>query len=276
MDIFFNLLLLFVLLSVLTPMFQQQMLRSMRRRQLTTLGSKRNSRVITLIHRQESLSLLGIPLTRFIDVDDSEKILRAIRGTDAQTPIDLILHTPGGLVLASEQIARALCRHSGKVTVFIPHYAMSGGTIIAMAADEIVMDPNAVAGPVDPQIGQFPAASILKAVERKEPKDIDDQTLILADIAAKALKQVKETVLTLLRDKNWEEAKAQQVAEIVSQGQWTHDYPLQVEELRALGLIVSTDMPAEVYDLMAFYPQPQNARPSVEFIPGPVEPRRKG
>ena len=61
MDIFFNLLLLFVLLSVLTPMFQQQMLRSMRRRQLTTLGSKRNSRVITLIHRQESLSLLGFP-----------------------------------------------------------------------------------------------------------------------------------------------------------------------------------------------------------------------
>lgn len=276
MDIFFSLLILVVLISALTPMFQQQTLRSMRRHQLTTLGNKRNSRVITLIHRQESLSLLGIPLTRFIDVDDSEKILRAIRNTNAHTPIDLILHTPGGLVLASEQIARALCRHPGKVTVFIPHYAMSGGTIIAMAADEIVMDPNAVAGPVDPQIGQFPAASILKAVERKEPKDIDDQTLILADVATKALKQVKETVFTLLRDKNWEEARAQQVAETISQGQWTHDYPLRVEELQGLGLTVSTEMPGEVYDLMAFYPQPQNARPSVEFIPGPIGPHRKG
>jgi len=43
------------------------------------------------------------------------------------------------------------------VTVFVPHYAMSGGTLIALTADEIVMDPNAVLGPVDPQIGNMPA-----------------------------------------------------------------------------------------------------------------------
>jgi len=54
---------------------------------------------------------------------------------------------PGGLVLAAEQIAPALRRHSGTVTVFVPRYAMSGGTLIALAADEIVMDPNAVLGP---------------------------------------------------------------------------------------------------------------------------------
>ena len=34
--------------------------------------------------------------------------------------------TPGGLVLAATQIARAIQGHKGKVTVFVPHYAMSG------------------------------------------------------------------------------------------------------------------------------------------------------
>lgn len=106
--------------------------------------------VIVLIHRQETTALLGFPVFRYIDIEDSEQVLRAIKLTDDDIPIDLILHTPGGLVLAAEQIAHALCRHPVRVTIFVPHYAMSGGTLLALAADEIVMDENAVLGPVDP------------------------------------------------------------------------------------------------------------------------------
>ena len=110
----------------------------------------------------------------------------------------LVLHTPGGLVLASEQIAWALKRHKGKITVCVPHYAMSGGTLVALAADEIVMDPDAVLGLVDPQLGSpptgyYPAASILKALEQPHPNR-DDQTIILGDVAKKAIGQVYETV----------------------------------------------------------------------------------
>ncbi len=115
---------------------------------LHRLEEARQSRVIALIHRQESVSLLGIPIARYIDIEDSEALLRAIRLTPDDKPIDPVLHTPGGLVLAAEQIAQALAEHKGKVTVFVPHYAMSGGTLLALAADAIVMDPNAVLGPL--------------------------------------------------------------------------------------------------------------------------------
>jgi len=125
-------------------------------------------------------------------------VLRAIQLTDPQVPIDLILHTPGGLVLAAEQVANALIAHQAKVTVFVPHYAMSGGTLLALAADEVVLAPHAVLGPLDPQVGNLPAASILEAVTRKETKDIDDQTLILADVAAKAQRQVQALVQRIL------------------------------------------------------------------------------
>ena len=167
---------------------------------MSKLQKKRGSRVITLIHRQESLSLLGIPLSKYINIEDSEQVLRAIRMTPDDVPIDLIVHTPGGLVLAAEQIALALVRHKAKVTVFVPHYAMSGGTLLALAADEIVMDENAVLGPVDPQIGSYPAASILNVVQRKPIENIDDNTLILADVAEKAVFQVRETVLNILKE----------------------------------------------------------------------------
>jgi ClpP class serine protease len=187
---------------------------------IRSLERKRGSRVIVLIHRQEEMSFFGFPIARYINIEDSEKILRAIHLTNKNIPIDLILHTPGGIVLAAEQIARAIKKHPAKVTVFIPHYSMSGGSLIALAADEVVMDPNAVIGPVDPQIGtmhsQYPAASVLRALEIPNPNR-DDETLILGDIARKAINQVYQVVYDLVKDKV-EEEKAKKLADILSTG----------------------------------------------------------
>ena len=264
-----DLLWIFLILTSLSPMVRQRIIEMERHRLIRQLEKKRGSRLITLIHRQEIISLLGIPLSRYIDIEDSEEVLRAIRLTPPDMPIDIILHTPGGLVLAAEQIAFALVRHKAPVTVFVPHYAMSGGTLIALAADKIVMDDNAVLGPVDPQLGQYPAASVLKVLEKKNINEIDDTTLILADVAEKARRQVFKTVKTILMANGFEESKAESLAEALSCGQWTHDYPITLEEARELGLPVSNEMPEEVYALMSLYRQPTQRRPSVQYIPVP-------
>src|SRR5262245_57300207 len=137
---------LFFMFTALHPLLKQQMMNAMRTRKMAQLEQMRNSRVILLVHRQETMRLLGFPLLRYIDINDSEEVLRAIQMTDDEVPIDLILHTPGGLVLAATQIARAVREHKAKVTVFVPHYAMSGGTLIALAADQIVMAKHSVLG----------------------------------------------------------------------------------------------------------------------------------
>jgi ClpP class serine protease len=227
---------------------------------------ERKSRVIAMIHRQETFSLFGVPVESYIDIEDSEAVLRAIRLTPIDQPIDVILHTPGGLVLAAEQIAKALVEHKGKVTVFVPHYAMSGGTLIALAADEIVMDPNAVLGPVDPQIGDMPAASIVKLLEFKKPAQVSDEMLILADMAMKSRIQVASFVGQLLL-KRLPKEKAFQLATILSEGRWTHDFPITVTLAEELGLPISTAMPVVVYELMDLYPQSGSGRPSVLYVP---------
>lgn len=279
MAIILNILWILIIVQMFIPLFQKRLLQIKRQMAIRALEVKRRSRVITMIHRQETMSFFGFPVSRYIDIEDSEYVLRAIRMTPPDMPIDIILHTPGGLVLASEQIACALKRHKGKVTVFVPHYAMSGGTLIALSADEIVMDPNAVLGPVDPQLGSsqggyYPAASILKALEEPNPNR-DDQTLILGDIARKAIMQVYNTVYNLVSDKLPED-KARELAKTLSEGRWTHDYPITFEEARELGLPVTDEVPPEVYELMDLYPQTSQRRPSVEFIPVPyLPPSRK-
>ena len=264
--------LFFIFMSV-WPAIQMRMLEAARLRIMRDLEKKRDSRVIALIHRQETMALLGFPVFRYINIEDSEELLRAIKLTNDSIPIDIILHTPGGLVLAAEQIAHALSRHPAKVTVFVPHYAMSGGTLIALAADEIVMDENAVLGPVDPQLGDQPAASIVKVVEQKPIEKVDDRTLVLADVSRKAINQVRQTVTEILsHHPDIDTPKAEALAEKLATGTWTHDYPIMVAEAKALGLPVSTDVPEEVYKLMALYRQAHQHRPSVSYIPMPYRP----
>jgi ClpP class serine protease len=261
---------LFFMFSALQPLLRQRMLEAMRVRKIAQLESERKSRVILLVHRQETMRLLGFPIARYIDINDSEEVLRAIQMTDDDVPLDLVLHTPGGLVLAALQIAKAVRDHKAKVTVFVPHYAMSGGTLIALAADEIVMCTHSVLGPIDPQLGQSPAASLIKVVEEKPIARIDDQTLIMADVGRKAIGQVKQAATELL-ERRLSTEKASELAEQLATGKWTHDYPIWASTARALGLTVSTDMPDAVLELMKLYPQPirtQNAG-GVEYLPVP-------
>jgi ClpP class serine protease len=263
-----DLLWVFFIISFIQPLLSRSWQQAARLRLFQQLERSRGSRAIALIHREETMSLLGFPIVRYIDIQDSEEVLRAIRLTPPELPIDVILHTPGGLVLASEQIARALRDHPGRVTVFVPHYAMSGGTLIALAADEIVMDPHAVLGPVDPQLGNHPAVSILAAVSRKPPERVDDETFIMADIAQKALQQVRMVVVELAA-RRLPADRAEALATSLTGGAWTHDYPITVAEARSLGFAVSTEMPRMIYDLMQLHPQSGRRRPSVEYVPLP-------
>ena len=257
MDIFW----LFFMLSALQPLIKQKLLEASRKRLIALIERQRKSRVVLLVHRQETMSLLGFPLFRYIDINDSEEVLRAIHLTDPKIPLDLVLHTPGGLVLAATQIA--------------PHYAMSGGTLIALAADEIVMCEHAVLGPVDPQLGEYPAASILKAAHQKPIAEVDDKTLILADQAEKAVAQMRHEVGELLAAKNPGE-KSADMAKLLTSGTWTHDYPITYERARELGLPVRTDMPENMLRLMQLYPQPIRRQPSVEYVPVPYRSGERG
>lgn len=270
----FDLFWVFFLLIFIIPLVKRKIIDSSRAAMLRRIERKRRSRVITMIHRQEAISLFGIPFTRYIDIEDSERVLRAIRGTPDDVPIDLILHTPGGLVLAATQIAMAIKNHPADVRVIIPHYAMSGGTLIALAADKLIMDENAVLGPIDPQLGalmkMYPAASLLKVAEIKDPNKMDDETLILIDVAKKALDQVRSLVHKLLEGK-LKEDEIEEVCKKLTEGRWTHDYPLTVEDLREMKLKVEVGLPEEIYKLMRLYPQPARFTPTVEYVPTPYK-----
>jgi ClpP class serine protease len=260
-------------LMALQPLLAGRWLALKRAQAIRAIERSRRSRVITMIHRQEKRSLFGLSVARHIDLEDAQTIIGAIKETPKDLPIDLIIHTPGGLVLAAMQIARAVEAHPAKVTVIVPVYAMSGGTLIALAADEIVLGEFSVLGPIDPQIVGLPAASIVRARDSKPIEHVFDLTLVLADVSEKALAQVKRGAVELLTS-HLDKAAAEALADKLAGGHWTHDYALTATEASALGLPISVTMPLEVIELMQLYPQPVQ-RSGVEFLPLDVPTKRR-
>jgi hypothetical protein len=100
---------------------------------------------------------------------------------------------------------------------------------------------------------------------QKPIADVDDETLILADVAEKAMSQVRDSVSELL-NRSVPAEKATTLANLLSTGTWTHDYPITFEEAKRQGLNVRSDIPAELLQLLSLYPQPTRRQPSVEYL----------
>jgi ClpP class serine protease len=120
-------------------------------------------------------------------------------------------------------------------------------------------------------LGEAPAASIIKVVEQKPVAKIDDRTLISADVGRKAIAQVKQAAGELLT-RCLPAEQADVLAEKLTSGTWTHDYPIWASTAKSLGLPISTDMPDDVFQLLKLYPQPvrmQSGGGGVEYLPVP-------
>jgi len=263
-----------IALMALQPLLMGRWYAMRRAQAIRAVEKEHGTRVITMIHRQERRSFFGFAVSRHIDLEDAQTVIAAIKDTPDDTPIDLIIHTPGGIVLAAMQIARAVEAHLAKVTAYVPVYAMSGGTLIALAADEIVMGEFSVLGPIDPQILGLPAASIVRARDSKPVADVFDLTLVLADVSEKAVAQVKRGAVELLTPR-LDQSAAETIAEKLTGGYWTHDYALTATEAKALGLPVKVGMPVQIMEFMKLYPQPIQ-QSGIEYLPIDPARRRRG
>jgi len=209
---------------------------------------ERKSKLITMIHRIEHDG----EKAQYITIEDAEDIIHEIRSTPENVPIDFLIHCSGGLVLPAEQIAMAMKERKSPTTVIVPHYAMSGATLIALAAKEILMDSHSVLGSLDPQIQGLPSPSLLKLLEYKKPEFIRDEMLIAIDIASKSISQMRNFIKYLLRERMGED-KSSKVAEFLTGGYMTHDKPITAKDAALLGLPVRVGIPENFYNLLRLY-----------------------
>jgi ClpP class serine protease len=133
--------------------------------------------------------------------DDKAGFMNCLHGMDVKLGLDLIIHSPGGYIAATESLIQYLrSKFAANIRVFVPQIAMSGGTILALSGYEIWMGRHSNLGPIDPQFGNIPAVTLIEEFERaynEIKKDTDKLALwrpILAQIPPTQLTQAQQAI----------------------------------------------------------------------------------
>lgn len=190
------------------------------------------------VRAPKNTPLILAPPDGLIQGRDLHRVQQHLRHADG--PVHIIVHVYGGVVSAVDPIVHALVSYPGKVSVYVPYMAYSGGTLVALAADRIVMGEYAVLGPVDPQIGGFAAADLRGLTQVKTADEIDDVFHLLASLAEKSDHQTQTLVRSLV--------KSEQAVEILTSGRLAHSTGITPGQARKIGLPVEVGVPEAYFE----------------------------
>ena len=199
-----------------------------------------------------------------IDIDDSESFIERIHDINQKNKnrsLSIILYTTGGLIFSSDMIVEILLSYSTKVNIYIPGFAYSAGSMIALCADKLYMNKFSVMGPVDPQMGynvdehgnEDGASSkcFMQLLDEKE--DISDDFYLKA-LESKSLHSDNiENLKKIIHIKkiNLSKNRKKRFIDEFASGKHPHHKPFSVNRLQNMGLPVETSIPPEINELFA-------------------------
>ena len=217
------------------------------------------------------LSKPGIEGTEIVD-EDKNGMMMAVHELDRSLGLDLILHTPGGELAATESIVDYLRRMFGDdIRAIVPQLAMSGGTLIACAASDILMGAHSNLGPIDPQLSGVPAYGVIEEFRTAAREISEDASRIhvwqpiLSKYHPTFLSQCENAIAhstevaryylatNMLKDDQDREEKAQRIVAGLTDysGNASHARHIHIDECKDLGLnIVELESDRELQDLV--------------------------
>ncbi len=221
--------------------------------------SKDNTIVIDIIHDLGDDFYEREEARPQIDFDEAFEAVAQIRDAHKRSHVVVVLHTLGGYSRPAHMIASAIKERNknsvlgkgNRTIVYVPYLALSGGTIIALAADKIVMGTNAELGPIDPIMGGFQASALRDLRKLKSPDAIGDFTMLLSIEAEKYWEYAKKVARELTNEihrKRGDDPNS--VPDELIEGRTSHSHTLLPAEAKDLGLNVTTDCPREVFELV--------------------------
>ena len=204
-----------------------------------SFAAARGSVVVRVVHHGPD---------QYVDKQTAIEVLDVLRQAGRDARVDVVLHTPGGLSSATQQILHALKSHRGPKTAYVPYSAKSAGTMIALACDKIMMGPSAVLGPIDPQLGYLPAKLLSELMEEKNVDRIDDEMVIISKMAKRAVEDSRRFACEYVNAAHMTGDSCSLTDDLIGGGR-NHDYPILPHEAMSLGLTVGTEVAEEVFTI---------------------------
>jgi ClpP class serine protease len=197
----------------------------------TILKAKTKRHILFIKHTEQ-----GLFDASMIDQKTLSKVAEALNEFKGK-PFDMIIHTPGGEVFSAMYISRMLKQYPGHIRTIIPMYSMSGGTLLALSTDELVMAPSSCLGPVDPQLGtlfKFGSAKSWDRILKFKGKKAEDSSISLAYTGKQYTQSIKNHMLKTV-DFGLSKSQKETFINFITSGDVEHAYALTPMELKNFG-----------------------------------------
>lgn len=218
--------------------------------------------IMAIIHNNDDSILLKDISGKMITIKTQMDFIKSYEKLDKDSDISLILHTTGGDLSSAEAITNFILNHTGKgkFICYIPYYSYSGGCMIALACDEIVMRKNAIIGPCDAQkpMGSFSiysVASIVDAVNyKKENREKISEEWLASSYDAKLCQERQKKYLEkLIKYNKFTEQIGNTIYDEFFSGKYNHDKTFSAQETKELGVNVTIvdEMPSKIKNVIS-------------------------
>lgn len=219
---------------------------------ITSYQDEHDSEVMFIDHFEKSVSVFGSYLygsTTSLDKNDAINFLSKLRGIPSDKDLDIIIHTNGGSLFAAETIINAIFSRKGKVRIHIPYYACSAGTLIALAADEIIMHEHAYIGPIDPQYTMgISATSISKFDASSSTSWVGDVVQLMKSDSDRSITRVKGLVSKICSSRAIHDNEDDHLCDELASGKYNHDQPIFYRDIQEKKLLknISIDIDKDI------------------------------
>ena len=208
------------------------------------------AKTIAIIHDFDNPMHYQSPEREDLSTREAFEVLAAIRAAGEGTPLNIVLHTPGGMRMAAELIATAL-KDRPNTTAYVPYCAMSAGTMIALSCSKVVMGKHACLGPIDTQFAGFPADGFTRLLKEKPVDQISDLWLMVSYLVEKDLKTARQRACDLLNRAHFGNDDACRLTDFLSSGDMPHGERIGRARAAEIGVnVAKEDCPDAVYKMV--------------------------
>lgn len=186
-----------------------------------------------------------------IDINDYKSFLKWYKQCSRNKNLDIILNTNGGDAFSSDIVWNCLMNHQGRINVYIPRYAMSAGSFLALCGNTIYMNYYACMGPIDPILcfehDDYSYMDIKKLIDEKGTDEVKDEYLLGLFSGKKIYDDGIENCTEIIHKKHeYVKNKSQLINAFASGQNYHHDKIFNTEFLKRLGLKINLNFPPQI------------------------------
>lgn len=248
----------------------------MRSHQLDTVHTFRrqqNDQIVLLVRHRRSIDLLNVPVSGFVGVRSSRRVLQTVHLAPPGIPVSLVLRAPNNLILTARRVTHTLVHRRTGIAIFVPRCTVDKNAVLTVTTSRVIVSRGTILKPISPRLNGITTTDVLGILRTGPVRGVSSRALIATSITHGTVGRMRQFIQTLLRsDVPQRGISPTGVSGVVSHlaaKRIARSCPVAMRRTARVNLPVAKKLPDRVCTLVSLCPRPVVNHPAIRCVPVP-------